>query len=273
MLTPARKKKFVRTVRAYYRKHGRLLPWRETIDPYAIMVSELMLQQTQVDRVLPKYVAFLQQFPTVRALEQSPLKKIMLAWQGLGYNRRAVLLKKAAAIITKQYRGTFPGSVPELEDLPGIGPYSARAIAVFAYNQPHVLIETNIRAVFLHHFFPRKRSVPDQALLPLIEQTLAGREVRTWYWALMDYGSYLKKTVPNPSRRSAHHTRQASFADSDRQLRGRIVAHLTQAPPQTIAQLVQVTAFSAARVRLCVAALIRDEIVETAHRRYQLSDH
>ncbi len=267
-LTAQQKRRFRAIVRRFYASHGRQLPWRETRDPYAILVSELMLQQTQVDRVIPKYEQFLQQFPTVERLHAAPLQAVLLAWQGLGYNRRALFLKKAATAIAEQHGGQLPNTVATLEDLPGIGPYTARAVATFAYNQPHVLIETNIRAVYLHTFFAGHDKVADAALLPLIEQTLDRRRPREWYAALMDYGSYLKKTQPNPSRRSAHHTRQKSFANSNRQLRGRIVATLTQATTHTAAQLAATTGFPLPRVRDAAAALVREGLIQKSGRTY-----
>lgn len=228
------------------------------------------MQQTQVDRVIHKYEQFLRLFPTIERLHATPLQAVLLAWQGLGYNRRALFLKKAAAAIVADHGGRLPTTVAALEDLPGIGPYTARAVAVFAYNQAHVLIETNIRAVFLHAFFAGQDKVADAALLPLIEQTLDTRHAREWYAALMDYGSYLKKTNPNPSRRSAHHTRQKSFENSNRQLRGKIVAILTQTPAHTAGQLVAATGFPLARVRDAATALVREGLIQKTGRTYHL---
>lgn len=210
--------RFKKVIRDYYCAHGRYtLPWRQTRDPYKILVSEVMLQQTQVDRVIPYYKRFLQKFSTVRALARAPLADVLKVWQGLGYNRRAKYLHEAAKLW---------GTVP-LEELPGVGPYTAKAVRVFAFNKPEVLIETNIRAVYIHHFFPRKKKVSDKELLRLIEATLDRKNPREWYAALMDYGSYLKQRFPNPSRRSVHHVRQKKFKGSDRQIRGAILkAHL-----------------------------------------------
>lgn len=204
---------------AHYKSHGRHhLPWRKTHDPYKILVSEVMLQQTQVDRVVPKYNAFIKAFPSARALAKAPLTKVLRLWSGLGYNRRAKYLHQAAKV--------FKTGV-ELEELPGVGPYTARAVRVFAFNKPEVLIETNIRAVFLHHLFPKATKVPDAKLLPLIAKVLDHKNPHMWYAALMDYGSYLKQKYPNPSRRSKHHAQQKAFKGSDREVRGAILrAHL-----------------------------------------------
>lgn len=181
-----------------------------------------MLQQTQVDRVIPKYKSFIKKFPTSRALSLAPLSEVLKEWQGLGYNRRARYLWQAAP----QMRGHYV-----LEELPGVGPYTANAVRVFAYNEPHVLIETNIRAVFLHHMFPKSQKVPDAKLLPFIAASVPKRNAREWYAALMDYGTYLKATNPNPSRRSRHHTKQKPFKGSDREIRGAILrARLAKQP-------------------------------------------
>ena len=208
----------------WYARHGRSLPWRRTHNPYRILVSEVMLQQTQVDRVLPFYGHFLKDFPTVRALARAPQSAVLRSWQGLGYNRRALLLHRAAKAIAARHEGRVPREEEALRALPGIGSYTARAILAFAFDRPVVLIETNIRSVFIHEFFPGRRRVADREILPLIEQTVDRRRPRRWYSALMDYGSALKREVENPSRQSAHHARQLPFRGSMRELRGTILA-------------------------------------------------
>jgi A/G-specific adenine glycosylase len=225
---------YKKTVRAYYKKHGRhALPWRRTQDPFRILVSEVMLQQTQVDRVIPFYLAFLKKFPAAPALARAPLSDVLRAWQGLGYNRRAKYLHEAAEIIAK--KGRIPCDKESLMALPGIGAYTASAIRAFALNKPDVFIETNIRSAYIHHFFPRKKHVHDAELLPLIEKTLDRKHPREWYYALMDYGSHLKKTEGNASRRSARHVRQKPFKGSDREVRGAILrAHLMGENPQEL---------------------------------------
>ncbi len=181
-----------------------------------------MLQQTQAERVAGFYRPFLKTFPSFKALAQAPVREVLSAWQGLGYNRRAILLHRLAGEVMQRYRGSLPSSTEELKKLPGIGSATAGALLAFAFNRPAVFIETNIRAVFLHHFFPRKINIDDTQLLPLISLTVDTERPRIWYWALMDYGVFLKKKYGNPSRRSAHHVRQAPFEGSDRQLRGRL---------------------------------------------------
>ncbi len=220
---------FQNFVSRFYQKHGRHeLPWRQTDDPYKILVSELMLQQTQVARVIPKYEAFIKRFPSVSLLAESSLSEVLTFWQGLGYNRRAKFLWQLAQKIADSQTKEFPKTEEELLKLPGIGPYTASAILSFAYNMPTTIIETNVRTVFLYHFFPTQTEVPDSKLLPLIQKSLYIQNPRGWYWALMDYGAYLKKILPNPSRKSKHHTKQSTFKGSLRQVRGEIIKILIQ---------------------------------------------
>ncbi|MBP7768482.1 A/G-specific adenine glycosylase [Candidatus Woesebacteria bacterium] len=214
---------------SWYRQYGRhTLPWRETTDPYHILVSELMLQQTQVERVLPKFIAFINRFPTTKVLAEASLRDVLILWQGLGYNRRAKYLHKCAQILEERYAGIFPKEYETLMELPGIGAYTASALLAFAYNQPVVLIETNVRAVFLYHFFPIETGITDKEILKKVAETVPEENSREWYWALMDYGSYLKKIFPNPSRRATAHTKQSTFSGSLRQVRGEIIKILTQ---------------------------------------------
>ncbi len=216
----------------FWKKHGRHdLPWRKTHDPYKILVSEIMLQQTQVDRVVPYFERFIKKFPTVQALAKAPLSDVLKEWQGLGYNRRAKLLRECAKEIVEKHDGAIPKGRSALESLLGIGPYTAGAIRVFAFNQPEVLIETNIRAVYLHHFFPHTYKVDDRLICVYVGKTAKGQDPRTWYSALMDYGAFLKKTNLNPSRRSKHHVKQSKFEGSLRQVRGSIIRTLSEGEP------------------------------------------
>jgi A/G-specific adenine glycosylase len=215
--------KFKKIVWDYYHEHRRIFAWRKTTDPYAILVSEIMLQQTQTDRVAKKFSEFLKTFPTFKNLAQAPLADVLRAWQGLGYNRRAIALQKIAVRVLSEFGGHLPNNPEMLETFPGIGQNTAGSICAFAFNEPTVFIETNIRTVFLHHFFPEVDEVHDRQLLPLIEQTLDHKNPREWYYALMDYGVHLKKLHKNPSRRSAHHAKQSKFVGSDRQVRGAIL--------------------------------------------------
>lgn len=224
---------FKKKIWSYYKKHKRTLPWRNISDPYKILVSEVMLQQTQVSRVFKKYDSFLSQFPTVRDLAKAPLAKVLKEWQGLGYNRRALNLKRAAEEIVSKYGGVFPKNREVLISLPGIGGSTAGALLAFAWNISSTFIETNIRSVFIHFFFPEQKKVHDNKLLPLIEKTLDRKNPREWYYALMDYGVMLKTENKNPSRQSVHHNKQSPFVGSRRQKRSWILKYLLSSGPKT----------------------------------------
>jgi len=219
---------FQKKIYAYYNSRGRNLPWRRTSDPYHILVSEIMLQQTQVDRVIEKYLHFIKTFPTIRSLAKAPVEKVLKVWRGLGYNRRALMVHTCAQYIVQHHGGVVPDDPQKLVDLPGIGKATAAAICVYAFNQPLVYIETNIRSVFIHEFFADSTTVTDEQLAPLVEQTLDATNPYAWYSALMDYGTHIKKSMPNPSRRSAHHAVQSRFEGSDRQIRGRVIKLLLE---------------------------------------------
>lgn len=221
---------FQRSILDFYERQGRDFPWRHTVNPYEILVSEIMLQQTQTERVLPKYLAWLKRFPDVQTLAAAPLADVLALWSGLGYNRRARFLQQACRLISERIAkgGTFPDTADELDALPGIGPYTARAVCTFAFNKPEVFIETNIRSVYIFFFFPDAAGleVKDSDLLYFIEKTLYRENPRLWYYALMDYGAALKKKVENPSRKSRHYTKQSRFEGSLRQARGAIIRQL-----------------------------------------------
>ena len=269
----ARERKFVATVQQYFVAHGRhTLPWRKTHNPYRILVSEIMLQQTQVERVVPKYQHFLKLFPTVQALAVASLGEVLSAWQGLGYNRRAKMLHQCAQLIVADLQGKWPTTHEGLLALPGIGPYTASAVLAFAYNIPTPLIETNVRTVYIHHFFSNETAVPDSALLPIIMRTVDTENPRTWYAALMDYGSHLKATVGNKSRASTGHTKQSTFAGSDRQIRGAIIRHLVAVATAETEQKMQqaLPQFAVIRIRTQLQRLEAEGLVVGKRGRYQL---
>ncbi len=241
---------FRTTIRAEGKRLYRDLPWRRTRDPYLIWLSEVMLQQTQVARVEARMPAWLDRFPSVEALAAASTYDVLEAWQGMGYNRRAIALHTAAQRIVDEHGGVMPRATSELVALPGIGPATAQGIRAFAFDLPGVYLETNVRTVMLHHFFPDVPGVPDRELIPLIEATCpaapsaggdggdpapfacpqdAADTPRAWYYALLDYGAHLKKSLPNPSRRSAGYVRQSSFEGSRRQKRAHIVRLLLAA--------------------------------------------
>jgi A/G-specific adenine glycosylase len=238
MLTQQRVLAFQELIYYYYKKHGRTLPWRKTTDPYRVLVSEMMLQQTQVERVIRKYEQFISTFPDFARLAEVPLHQVLEVWRGLGYNRRAVALKKIAQIVIDTFNGTLPADVKTLMTLPGIGGATAAAISAFAFNKPVVFIETNVRTVFIHVFFQDKDDVKDADIYPLVEQTLDTSNPREWYYALMDYGVSLKKRYKNPSKQSAHYKKQPLFEGSNRQLRGIILNMLIENPTISESELI-----------------------------------
>lgn len=255
---------------AFYRQSGRHdLPWRKTTDPYKIAVSEVMLQQTQVGRVIEKYKEFLKAFPTARSLANAPLQQVLLLWSGLGYNRRARFLQKMAQTVTLEYVGVFPKDFDTLLKLPGIGQYTAGAISAFAYNQPVPIVETNIRTVYLHHFFAGPKlskadseinKVSDKELMELITETLDHKNPREWYWALMDYGSYLKSTGVRIHRNSKQYVKQSTFKGSLREVRGGVLRILTK-QSVTGMQLQKTLSFEKERIDQAVMSLMQEGVI------------
>jgi len=232
MITKAKYTDFLQARQAYYRRHGRHgLPWRKpepdgSFDPYKILVSEIMLQQTQVPRVITKYREFLTTFPTVETLAAAELGQVLRLWSGLGYNRRAKYLHQTAKAIVSS--GYFPTSVAELVKLPGIGKNTAGAIIVYTYNQSEIFIETNIRTVYIHHFFADQSNIPDSQFIELVDQTLDRENPREFYWSVMDYGTHLKAKIGNVNKLSKHYSKQSQFHGSKRQIRGQVLKLLSK---------------------------------------------
>lgn len=225
---------FRRRVLERGRELYRDLPWRRTRDPYAIWVSEVMLQQTQVTRVDGRWQRWLERFPSPSALAAADVADVLEEWQGMGYNRRALSLRAAAQAVADG-GGTIPSDEAALVALPGIGPATAAGIRAFAFDLPATYLETNVRTVFLHELFPNATDVPDSVLVPLVRETCPpdasdpADDPRTWYYALLDYGAHLKRTLPNPGRRSRAHVRQSRFEGSHRQKRAEVVRLLLDA--------------------------------------------
>lgn len=253
-------KKFQKTVWSYYRKHKRDLPWRKTRDPYKILVSEIMLQQTQVPRVILKYGSFLKKFPTTKALAKAKVGDVLRQWQGLGYNRRALYLKRCAEEIEKNFKGKFPKDFKTLCTLPGVGPATAGDLMAFAWNMPVPVIETNVRSVFIHFFFQDKEKISDKDILPLIEKALDAKNPREWYWAVFDYGAELKKSG-NPSRKSAHHAKQSKFEGSHRQKRAVILKTILE-KARNIQQISNTTGYTFATVSKILSDLEKDGFIK-----------
>ncbi len=270
--TPPSVRSFQNEVWNYWKKNGRHdLPWRKTKDPYKILVSEVMLQQTQVSRVIEKYKEFLHAFPNVETLATSKLSDVLKVWSGMGYNRRGKYLRDAATTIVKKYDGKVPRDVASLRALPGVGPYTASAVLIFAFNIPDTMIETNVRSAYIQHFFNApaalrlnlRARIADKELLPFIEAAAEGQDPRTWHWALMDYGSYLKKRHKNPSRASAHYVRQSKFEGSLRQVRGAILRtlHLGSRTDRALSSELGIQSSELGKFEAALAGLARDGMI------------
>ena len=260
-LTPKEVECFQNTIYKHYEAHRRELPWRQTRNPYHILVSEIMLQQTKVERVVPKYREFLKTFPDLETLVRAVLPDVLTVWQGLGYNRRALALKRLAQQVMEDWDGRLPSTEKDLRTLPGIGPATAGALLAFAFEQPVVFIETNIRRVVLHFFFSGQEGVTDREILPLVAETLDQKQVRDWYYALMDYGANLKRRGPNPNRRSAHYARQAPFAGSNREVRSLILRKLLEKPVLSVNSLVKAVGKSQRRTERALEQLVAEGFV------------
>ena len=257
------------------------MPWRNVRDPYRIVVSEIMLQQTQVSRVMQKYGEFIKEFPNFKSLAKASQTHVLRAWQGLGYNRRAVALKRLSEIIVKEYKGKLPHDTASLQNLPGIGASTAGSIAAFAFNVPSAFIETNIRRVYIHFFFPRAKKVSDEDILRLVKKTVPKKNVhgawlqgvtsREWYYALMDYGAMLAKQVENPNKKSARYRIQPKFKGSNRELRGKIIKLLLQKKSIDFRTLRNHLKEPIRRVKTILALLCKEELIQEHTGRYSIS--
>lgn len=256
------------TVWQNYATMGRHFSWRETDDPYAIMVSEFMLQQTQTNRVVQKYETWLARFPDVQSVADAPLSEVLSLWNGLGYNRRAKFLHEACRKICQDYGGILPCDAERLDALPGIGPYTARAIVTFAFNKAEVFIETNIRSAFIDFFFSEAPTVSDAEIVPLVEQTLDRERPREWYYALMDYGAAVKHRTENPSRRSASYTKQSQFEGSLRQARGAILRQLSKNGSVSLVEIAATEKIDMERLFSAAQKLSEEQLIRESNGRY-----
>jgi A/G-specific adenine glycosylase len=242
-----------------------------TDDPYHIFVSEIMLQQTQVARVMAKYGQFLAAFPCFLSLAHATLREILKVWQGMGYNRRAQTLKKSAELVVEQFDGQLPSSPGELMTLPGVGRTTASAIAAFAFQEPAVFVETNIRTVFIHFFFRNGGPVKDSEIIPLVARTLDTNNPRKWYYALMDYGVMLKKKHKNPNRKSAHYKKQDPFKGSNREIRGMIIRVLLAKPHCSERELIQSLSVDPERINRVLIMLQKEGFVKKSGTRFAIA--
>lgn len=251
-------KKFQTLMRDYYARHGRVLAWRSNTTLYRVILSELMLQQTQVARVNERFPQFLATFPTLESLARASLGEVLIAWQGLGYNRRARFLHELAqTIVSSKKSYTTP---EELIFLPGIGVNTAGSVAAFAFDYPSIFIETNIRAVMIYFFCHHREDVSDKEVLALVKATLPSKNFREWYYSLMDYGSWLKSRVVNPSRQSKHHTKQSTFKGSDREIRGAIIRELGK-KSHTLPSLKKILTFEPLRIAKQISNLKKERMI------------
>ena len=218
---------------SYYKRTKRKFPFRENITPYKVVVSEIMLQQTQTNRVAEKFIEFIKKFPDFKSLSQASVEKLLSTWQGLGYNRRAIALKKIAERIMNEFNGDVPKDLELLTSLPQIGHNTASSILSFAYNIPTYFIETNIRRVYIYFFFPGKSQINDKEIMEIVKITIDKDNPRDWYYALMDFGVMLKKAHPELNKRSIHYRKQSKFDGSTRQVRGKILKLLLEKPLST----------------------------------------
>lgn len=237
----------------------RAMPWRDDTRPYYVLVSELMLQQTQVDRVIPKFQAFVAAFPDEQALATASLADVLTLWSGLGYNRRAKFLHEAAKKIVHDYDGAFPDTEIELLTLPGVGKNTCGAIRVYAFNQPAIFVETNVRTVYFHHFFAGGDIVDDKQIATLLEQTIDHDHPREFYWALMDYGNWLKRNGAGRLQQSKHYKKQSALKGSVREIRGEIIKQLALA--DTTRTTLQTLVTYDARFEPALEGLIKDGLV------------
>lgn len=262
---------FRKLVYSWYKQNNRShLPWRTDYNPYDIFISEVMLQQTQVDRVINKFTEFRKDFPDFKTLADSDLPQLLSRWQGLGYNRRALSLRNAAQKVIDEFSGVLPDQPGHLSTLPGIGPATAASITAFAYNKPVVFLETNIRTVIIYHFCNSGESIPDTLLLEIAETILDRKEPRKWYSALMDYGTMLKKTEGNLSRKSTTYKKQSTFKGSRRELRGKILKQLLETPKLTAGKLGDYLDQTPEKLLPVLEQLIREEIVKYGSGKYSI---
>jgi len=278
---------FVRHVLSEGQKHYRDFAWRQTTDPYSILLSEIMLQQTQVARVVGYYERWLERFPNIDAIAATSTSEVLDAWQGLGYNRRGLALKRLADEISEVRGGVLPASYEELQQLPGVGPATAAGVMAFAHNKFAPYLETNVRSVVLHELFADDCEVCDKEVKMVVEQVTSFlsqaqdsdlltepiiADARSWNYALLDYGSWLKKTFPNPSRKSKQHTKQSKFEGSFRQKRAILLREILAQPNSCFEELRGRTGFEATDIERVLDLLCQERFIVCDNDRYRIDD-
>ncbi|MFS8158941.1 MAG: A/G-specific adenine glycosylase [Candidatus Roizmanbacteria bacterium] len=265
------KKQFQSIIYFYYKKNKRDFPWRDIKNPYYVMVSEIMLQQTQVQRGMQKYEEFIATFPTLESLAKANLSDVLKVWQGLGYNRRGKYLKETAEILVKRYGGVIPSDQTELEKLPGIGHGTAGAIVAYGFDKPSIFVETNIRAVFLYFFFKDQEVVSDTMLMPYVIEMMDEKSPRQWYYALTDYGVMLKKKEKFTNIQSKSYQRQAPLKGSNREVRGAILKSLTQKKTVKKSDLYDILIFDKERIAKALDSLKGDGMMVEEEECYKIA--
>ncbi len=252
---------FRKVVLDFYALNARDFSWRRTTDPWAILVSEVMLQQTQTGRVEPIYDAWMARFPDAQSVSEAGMADIYEAWRGLGYNSRAKRLREAARICSTLYNGIPPADENALLQLPGVGRYTARAVLAFAWNIPNPFLETNIRAALIFHFFKGAEKVTDRQLEEVADTVMDHIDVRMWYYALMDYGAWLKKREPNPARKAAVYAKQSVFRGSVRQARGAVLRLLGSRGTASLSWMAAESGIDYGRLHTASEGLARDGLI------------
>lgn len=258
---------FQKKVFSFYRKKKRELLWRKTSDPYKILLSEFMLQQTQVNRVLLYYEQWIAKWPTIYALAAASLPEVLQMWMGLGYNTRAVNLHRAARKIVAEYNGDVMTAVKQYKELPGIGRYTSHAVQIFSANADLVTVDTNIRRIFIREF-NLSEQISDKELWKLAEACLPRGKSRDWHNALMDYGALsltAQKTGIKPK------TQQSRFEGSDRQIRAKILRYLLT-KDMSISELKKNLGIEQIRLFPILEKMISEKIIVKEHKIYRLND-
>ncbi len=265
-ITKRRIAQFQKKILSFYAEKKRDLPWRRTTDPYAILLSEIMLQQTQVDRVVAYYKRWLEKWPTIRDLAGASRAEVFREWLGLGYNNRAKNLHEAAKIISEKYKGNVLAALEHYGELPGIGPYTAAAVHIFSANKGLITVDTNIRRILIHEFRLDEK-IADRELREIAGKCLPPGKSRDWHNALMDYGAMFltsRKTGIRPK------TRQLQFEGSDRQVRSRILRHLLNGKDCSLGELRKIAGCDAKQLRRIVEGMAKDGIIGQRNGNYRV---
>jgi len=267
VFSPERVQEFQKKVFSFYQKNKRDLPWRKTTDPYKILLSELMLQQTQVNRVILYYEKWIARWPAISALASASLAEVLQAWMGLGYNTRAINLHKAARKIVTEFDNDVIEAMKQYKEIPGVGRYTSQAVQIFSTNTDLVTVDTNIRRIFINEFhLPEK--VSDKELWGLAKRCLPKGRSREWHNALMDYGALFltaQKTGIKPK------TQQSRFEGSDRQLRARIIRILLQ-NDESLVNISRILNVDSSWLQRILEKLISEEIISKKNNRYYLKE-